>query len=86
MTAGSVKKVESFDRFKGGFFQEFGAAVFRYGEKLVDGRGRGRNEEATHSHFPWENLHLPSVIQDSRYGFNSVRRGAYVRSFLAMAA
>ncbi len=60
-TAGSVEKVEGFDRFKGGFFQEFGAAVTRYGEKLEDGRGRGRNEEATHSHNPWE--YLPSVIQ-----------------------
>ncbi len=51
-TSGSVKEVEGFDRFKGGFFQEFGAAVTRYGEKREDGRGRGRNEEATHSHSP----------------------------------
>ncbi len=62
-TAGSVKKVKGFDRFKGGFFQEFGAAVTRYGEKLADRRGRGRNKEATHSHNPWEYLFLPSVIQ-----------------------
>jgi hypothetical protein len=62
VTSGSVKKVERFDRFKGGFFQEFGAAVTRYGEKLEDGRGRGRNEEVTHSHYPWDYLHLPSVI------------------------
>ncbi len=52
VTAGSVKKVEIFDRFKGGFFQELGAAVSWYGEKLEDGRGRGRNEQATHSHYP----------------------------------
>jgi hypothetical protein len=36
--ASSVKKVETFDRFKGGFFQELCAAVTgtRYGEKLED--------------------------------------------------
>ncbi len=45
-TTGSVEKVEGFDRFKGGFFQEFGAAATRYGKKLEDGRGRGRNEGA----------------------------------------
>jgi hypothetical protein len=44
VTAVSVKKVEGFDRFKGDFFQELGAAVTRYGEKREDGRGRGRNE------------------------------------------
>jgi hypothetical protein len=62
-TTGSVEKVKGFDRFKGGFFQEFGAAVTRYGKKLEDGRGRGRNGEATHSHNPWEYLYLPSTIQ-----------------------
>ena len=44
VTAVSVKKVEGFDRFKGDFFQQLGAAVTRYGEKREDGRGRGRNE------------------------------------------
>ncbi len=54
VTAGSVKKVEGFDRFKGGFFQELGAAVTKYGKKLEDrsASGRGRNEQATHSHYP----------------------------------
>ncbi len=63
VTAGSVKKVESLDRFKAGFFQELGAAITRYGEKFEDGRGGGRNELATHSHYPWEYLHLPPVSQ-----------------------
>ncbi len=59
VTADSEKKVESFDIFKGAFYQEFGAAVAWYGEKLEDGRGGGRNEHTTHSHYPWEYLHLP---------------------------
>ncbi len=88
MSAGSVKKVESSDRFKGGFFQELSAAVARYGEKLEAWRGRGRNEQATHSHYPWKYFALAHVSQDqaARYGFNLVRRGAYVWSFRTMAA
>ncbi len=88
VTAGSVKKIKSFDRFKGGFFQDLGAAVTRYGEKLEDGFARCGREHNEEPRTPTTHGSICTCHPSSRYGFNAIRtrRGAYVRSFRAMAA